>query len=129
MPTEKTQHGFTIVELLIASVIIAVGILAWAKTQQGSIRHRDISNCITTASELGMAKLEELALECQEDPAEDTDSDPITTQGVQYDIAWTIRKGELADLDKLDVWKIDVSVSWNHYGSNSLQYQRIVVGN
>jgi len=126
MPTNSKQKGFTIVELLIAAVIIAVGILGWAKAQDGSIKGRAISNGITTASELGMAKLEQLALECQDNAAIDDDFDTITTQGVQFVRTWSIDHGEI--LDGIDLWKIDVTVSWTHYGLKSVQYQRIVVG-
>jgi len=62
---DVSQKGFTIVELLIAAVVISVGILAWAKTQQGGIKNRATSDTITTASELAMSVGEELALESQ----------------------------------------------------------------
>jgi type IV pilus assembly protein PilV len=127
MPTKNEQSGFTLVELLIAAVIIAVGILGWAKTQDSSIKGRATSNGITTASELGMAKLEQLALECQRSFAPPSGADPvINTQGVGFTRSWTIEEGSLASGIRLR--KIDVVVTWNHYGAKSVQYQRIVVG-
>ena len=127
MSTKEAQGGFTLVELLIAAVIIAVGILGWAKTQDGSIKGRAISNGITTASELGMAKLEQLALECQRSAAPPSGADPvINTQGVEFTRSWTIEEGAIATGVRLR--KIDVIVTWNHYGPMSVQYQRIVVG-
>ncbi|KAF5062615.1 hypothetical protein DSECCO2_302960 [anaerobic digester metagenome] len=127
MPTKHNEHGFTLTELLIATVIIAVAILGWAKTQQGATKNRAISNGITTASELGMAKLEELALQCQSNATDFSDGDNVVTQGVQYSRAWAVNQGEI--LDGLDLWEIEVEVTWNHYGPKSVQYQRIVVGN
>ena len=128
MPIKNNQKGFTLVELLIATIIIAVGILGWAKAQDGSIKGRAVSNGITTASELGMAKLEQLALECQDNPVAVADAqDNITSQGVQYVRTWTIStEGNI--LDGATLWRIDVTVSWNHYGPTNVQYQRIVVG-
>lgn len=128
MQIPKSQKGFTLVELLIAAVIIAVGILGWAKAQDGSIKSRAVSNGITTASELGMAKLEQLALECQDNAVAEPDGGPenITSQGVLYVRTWTIETAEI--LDGVNLWKIDVTVSWNHYGPTTVQYQRIVVG-
>ena len=127
MPTKNAQSGFTLVELLIAAIIIAVGILGWAKTQNGSIKGRAISNGITIASELGMAKLEQLALECQRNVAPPSGADPvINTQGVQFARSWTIEEGNIASGVRLR--KIDVVVTWTHYGPKSVQYQRIVVG-
>jgi prepilin-type N-terminal cleavage/methylation domain-containing protein len=128
MPSKNNQKGFTLVELLIAAIIIAVGILGWAKAQDGSIKSRAVSNGITTASELGMAKLEQLALECQDNPAAVAGAqDNITSQGVQYVRTWSIStEGNI--LDGATLWRIDVVVSWNHYGPTNVQYQRIVVG-
>ncbi|GAB6110915.1 type IV pilus modification PilV family protein [Desulfomicrobium salsuginis] len=127
MPTKHNEHGFTLTELLIATVIIAVAILGWAKAQQGTTKNRAISNGITTASELGMAKLEELALQCQSNATESENADSVATQGVQYDRTWAITQGEI--LDGLDLWQINVEVTWDHFGQKSVQYQRIVVGN
>ena len=127
MPTNSKKNGFTLIELLIAAIIIAVGVLGWARTQQGSIKGRAVSNGITTASELGTAKLEELALQSQDNAATLQGNDAVTTQGVQYNRTWSIERGEI--LDGLDLWKIDVNVTWNHFGQRSLDYQRIVVSN
>lgn len=128
MSVHKDQKGFTIVELLIAAIIIAVGILGWAKAQNGSIKGRAVSNGITTASELGMAKLEQLALECQDNAAAEPAGGPedIISQGVRYERTWTIEVDEI--LDGVSFWKIEVTVFWNHYGPTTIQYQRIVVG-
>jgi type IV pilus assembly protein PilV len=130
MLTKNSQNGFTLVELLITAIIIAVGILGWAKAQNGSVKSRAVSNGITTASELGMAKLEQLALECQDNAADEPAGGPenIVSQGVLYARTWTIETDDDKILDGVSLWKIVVTVSWNHYGPTTVQYQRIVVG-
>jgi type IV pilus assembly protein PilV len=128
MPNNTSQSGFTLVELLIAAVIIAVGILGWAKTQEGSIKGRAISNGITTASEMALASLEDFSLKYQKSPP-DTNIGPTTdpeikSQGVGYTRTWSISKDKI----KSTIWVIDVTISWNHYGPHSVQYQRVIGG-
>lgn len=122
-----SKQGFTIVELLMALVIIAVGILAWAKTLDGSIKGRAISNDITTASELAASKLEHLSLILQKkdlSSAEET----FSKNGVNYLLSWTIIREQNTIASATKIWQINMLVSWNHYGNKTLQYQKIVVG-
>lgn len=126
----NTQHqsGFTIVELLIASVIIAVGILAWAKTLESGIKNRAISNDITTASELATAKMEELSFELQEKLPTNDPNATIRTQGVDFFLEWDINREKLTETSQVKIWKIEMEVTWNRYGSKQVRYSKIVVG-
>ena len=126
MPTKNKDSGFTIIELLIASLIIAVGILGWSKTQTGSMKSRAISNDITTASELAIAKVEELSLECQNNGREDLDgSNTVSIQGISFLQQWTVSKNTVA---QASFWTIDILVTWQHYEPTSLRYRRVVTG-
>lgn len=54
------QHGFSIIEVLIAMSILALAMLAAASMQYGSIRNNTKGNMVTQANMLAKAKMEEL---------------------------------------------------------------------
>ncbi|MEJ2657315.1 MAG: prepilin-type N-terminal cleavage/methylation domain-containing protein [Desulfobacterales bacterium] len=56
----KQQCGFTLIEVLIALTIFAVGLLAIAALQTSAIRMNSTAGRLTDISALGMDKLEEL---------------------------------------------------------------------
>lgn len=126
MPTNsKHQQGFTLVELLIATFIISIGILAWGKTLGSATKNRAISGDITIASELAASKVEYLALQLQKAPQDSPDVDDTNTiQGVNYKLDWTITNEDTM----VAVWIIDMTVTWQRYGNKTIKYQRIVTG-
>lgn len=63
------QKGFTIIEVLIALVILVVGLLSLASLQLGAIRGNHLSNNITIALALSEDKMEELLGMYYESPA------------------------------------------------------------
>ena len=123
---DVSQKGFTIVELLIAAVIISVGILAWAKTQQGGIKGRATSDTITTASELAMSIGEELALESQRSAVPAPNINSRTIRGVVFNWNGSVTPQQVMT----GVWvrSIDVTVNWNQYGPKQVRYQRVTSG-
>lgn len=122
----NSQKGFTIVELLIAALIISVGILAWAKAQDGGIKGSATSNGITTASELAMSQSEDLALESQRSTKPDNDDDEVTARGFQFTRTWTVEDATI--MTGVRVRLVDVRVNWNQYGPKEVRYQRITSG-
>jgi type IV pilus assembly protein PilV len=58
--TLKSQGGFTLIEVLIALTIFAVGLLAIAALQTSAIRMNSTAGHLTDLSTWGMDKLEEL---------------------------------------------------------------------
>ena len=56
----QNQKGFSLIELLITLVIMAVGLLAMAEMQIASIRGNSFNNSLATATAHAQNKLEEL---------------------------------------------------------------------
>ena len=63
-PLSKTmpvrENGFTLIEILVAIVILTVGLLAVAKMQVSAIQGNYFSNSATTALNLAQQKMEDL---------------------------------------------------------------------
>lgn len=130
MQAKSAQSGFTVVEMLIAAVIIAVGILAWTRTQDSSIRARAKSNNITSASELAMAKMEALSLEAKTSKIASSNApEKITQHGVTYELEWDVDSSTSSVNGTASVNLVELTVNWNHYGKKSLSYQRVIAGN
>ena len=53
------DDGFSLIEVMMAILILAVGILAWAGLQDNNIEGRSTSSRMTTAVELAQTLVEE----------------------------------------------------------------------
>jgi len=54
------EQGFTLIEILIAITVFAIGILAVGKMQITAIQGNSRANCLTTAATIAQSKIEEL---------------------------------------------------------------------
>lgn len=88
--TLKTQDGFTLIEVLIAVSIFAVGLLAIAAMQTTAIRMNSTGGRLTELSTCGIDKLERLMSLPYTDPqlGAGTQTDPVTPDG--YTVSWTV---------------------------------------
>ena len=103
----KKDEGFTLIEVLIAISIFAVGLLAVAAMQTSAIRVNSSAAQLTEVNTWGMDKLEELMALPYLDPwleaagnypgvdtAGNTHQDPPTTAG--FTVRWNITDGTAA---------------------------------
>ena len=92
----KKQDGFTLIEVLVALTIFAVGLLAIAALQTSAIRMNSTGNRLTELSTLGIDKYEELMSLPFTDPrlAVGTYIDPNPPAG--YTVSWTVLQDILA---------------------------------
>jgi len=90
----KKQDGFTLIEVLIAVTIFAIGLLAIAAMQTSAIRMNSTGNQLTELSTLGIDRLENLMSLPYTDPllAAGTRNDPTPPPGftVTYNVQQNI---------------------------------------
>jgi len=96
MPVPKqSQAGFTLVELLVAVVILAVGLLGLAQLQVTAIKTNSQSATKTAATSLAQQAIEQVMSWDADDPRLDADGTgtftSVTVAGAgTYDITWTV---------------------------------------
>ena len=86
----EKENGFTLIEVLIAITIFAVGMLAVAGMQTSAIRMNSIAGKLTNLSTWGMDKIEELSALPYSDPLLDSADNPHQELSGDYTISWTV---------------------------------------
>jgi type IV pilus assembly protein PilV len=94
--TLKKQDGFTLIEVLIALTIFAVGLLAIAAMQTSAIRMNSTGNRLTELSAVSIARFEDLM-------SRSYATDPLLAVGTYtdttpdgYNVTWTVTNGPTA---------------------------------
>ncbi|MBW2605198.1 MAG: prepilin-type N-terminal cleavage/methylation domain-containing protein [Deltaproteobacteria bacterium] len=86
----KKEEGFTLIEILIALTIFAVGLLAVAAMQTSAIKVNSTAGKLTNLSTLGMDKIEELSALPYSDPFLDSAGNPHQEVMGDYTISWNV---------------------------------------
>ena len=86
----KKEDGFTLIEVLIALTIFAVGLLAVAAMQTSAIKMNSNAGKLTNLSTWGMDKIEELSALPYSDPLLDSAGNPHQEVSGDYTISWTV---------------------------------------
>jgi type IV pilus assembly protein PilV len=104
MKKKKKEDGFTLIEVLIAITIFAVGLLAVAAMQTSAIKMNSTAGKLTNLSTWGMDKIEELStlqytdpwLEAAGNPPGGTDSAGNSHEETSgdYTISWTVNNND-----------------------------------
>ena len=135
VPQER-QTGFTLVEALIAMLILVVAIVGWMGAQDASVSNRGLSRTMTVATELVQSKMEELAEDpetyCSTTGCEDIEEQTVN-DGFEYTLVWSMYREELSNSGvalehALPLWVIVVEGKWNHRGPKSTgEFRRVVM--
>lgn len=121
--------GFTIIEVLIALAIFAIGILGVAKLQLAAVGDNTSSRKYTEASTWGVSQVESIMAIPYDDPAlaAGATGTLIRPSGLPgspgvYTVNWTI-----TDADPVpNVKKISIVVTWDNNKSFSADYYRAI---
>lgn len=122
---DLTPHimGFTLIEVMIAILILSVGMMAMALLQVTAIRGGSFANQVTQASIYGQDKIEELKNTSYNSIISGNDA-VTSANGIIYNRSWTVA----ASLPYTSSKTISLSVSWT--GPNrqvhSVQFSTIV---
>lgn len=103
--------GFTIIEVLIAIVILAVGILALSTMQITSINTNNIAEKYTEGSTWGASEIENIMATAYDDASLNNGTTGNIVQGI-YTVNWTITDSVPID----NVKNINMVVTWNIKG-------------
>jgi type IV pilus modification protein PilV len=128
----KRTEGFTLLEVLVAVSIFAIGVLAVASMQLTSIQGNAFGNEMTTATFLAQAQVERMKSVADVSTlATGGDANPIDENensgvgGANYNRSWTVAAGPSADSRQ-----ITVAVNWSsQMGNHSVTLRTITRGN
>jgi len=119
--------GFTMIEVMMAIVVLSVSLLAFASFSATLISRNSLAAQVTTATTFAQDKLEVLkntsfVAIADEPPATESDNN-----GMDYTVTTTVSPDP--DNPSNPTWKdIDVTVSWNRAGdSHSITLKTIIV--
>jgi len=104
------EKGFTLIEVLIAMLILAIGLLSLATLATTVINGNAFSNKMTTATTRAQDKMEQLK---NSSYASLSSGGPETIQSI-YTRQWTVTN----DSPAANMKKIQVKVTWSWQGSN-----------
>ena len=109
----RDNRGFTLVEALIAMVILSLGIIALISMQTTSVKGNSKARGISNASLLAQAKIEQFV---GADFDTIVDGNETTADGL-YTISWTVDDTVLGSVPYLPLKEILVTVSRNDFGA------------
>lgn len=119
---KSNQEGFTLIEILIAITIFAIGMLAVGSMQVSGIQGNATAKGLTGASLWAADRIEKLMPLDYEDAMLDPAGNPhgpVSVDGGRYAIEWQVTQ----DLPVVNIKAIKITVSWQDRNRNkSLDY-------
>ena len=108
------EKGFSLIEVLFALLIFAIGVLAIAKMQDNSIKHNTSARAMTEALAAGETRMNQL-MALAYTATELTDGSHAPVSVGRYSVKWDVA----AVTGVSDVKDILVTVSWTESGGSN----------
>ncbi|MGA7146023.1 MAG: prepilin-type N-terminal cleavage/methylation domain-containing protein [Desulfobacterales bacterium] len=86
----KKIDGFTLIEVIVALTIFAVGLLAVAAMQNSAVKMNSTAGKLTNLATRAMDKIEELSALPYTDPSLDSAENPHQEASGNYTVSWTV---------------------------------------
>jgi len=117
------QRGFSLIEVLIAMTIFAIGVLALAEMQITAIRGNAFSSTTTDGTTLAQDRIEQLMNAPYDDANLNSGNHGPQTQGI-YNVSWNV----IDDTPVANTKTVNVSVTWTASGWNRSVALRCIKG-
>lgn len=125
MKGSLNSKGFTLIEVLVALVILAVSLLALAGLMTTTTKNNAFGGNLTEAATLAQDRLEELRVTGWDNIVNGNDTNPI--RGLNYNRTWTVVLGPNSPLPPHDNEKrVTVTVNWNDGIARSISFLAVI---
>jgi type IV pilus modification protein PilV len=112
---KNSTQGFSLVEVLIALAIFAVGVLAVALMLDTSIHYNSSARLMSEATEIAQHQMEKLMNASYNDAELDAFSSPYGPNTIgSYSVSWTVQE----NIPMSDMKTIKLTVAWNNQGES-----------
>jgi prepilin-type N-terminal cleavage/methylation domain-containing protein len=122
---QKNDKGFTLIEMLIAISIFAIGFLAVASLQISAGKNNRTASEVTAAVNLASDRMERLMGVSFDDALVDPATNPHLDNQGKYDIQWIVTNTDLSADGVDDAKIVNLTVSWTPYLSGGAAQRNV----
>jgi type IV pilus assembly protein PilV len=108
-PTVKSKEGFTLIEIMIALVVLSIGLIALAGLQISAMRGNTLSKRMTTAVSIANARIEQI----KNMPYANIQSES-STQVTESNMTFTRQVTVSNDIPVANTKTVNVTVTWKN---------------
>jgi type IV pilus modification protein PilV len=116
----KKAKGFTLIEVLVALVILSISLLALAGFMVTTTKNNASGAHMTEATTFAQDKLEELKMSPWENIVSGSDQRKGST-GINYSRNWTVGENETGDLRT-----ISLTINWSDRYNHSIRFFSVI---